>query len=47
MIADDRLHIVDLNMDWVLVDTVDNPQMKLYALGALESMTTCTYKKCL
>jgi hypothetical protein len=37
VIADDRLHIVDFKYGMgVLVDSVDNPQMKLYALGALE-----------
>jgi len=37
VIADDRLHIVDFKYGMgVLVDAVDNPQMKLYALGALE-----------
>ncbi len=37
IIADDRLHIVDFKYGMgVLVDAVDNPQMKLYALGALE-----------
>ena len=36
IIADDRLHIVDFKYGLgVLVDAVDNPQMKLYALGAL------------
>ncbi len=33
IIADDRLHIVDFKYGLgVLVDAVDNPQMKLYAL---------------
>ena len=37
IISDDRLHIVDFKYGMgVLVDAVDNPQMKLYALGALE-----------
>lgn len=37
VIADGRLHIVDFKYGMgVLVDAVDNPQMKLYALGALE-----------
>ena len=37
IIADDRLHIVDFKYGMgVLVDAMDNPQMKLYALGALE-----------
>ena len=37
IISDDRLHIVDFKYGiGVLVDAVDNPQMKLYALGALE-----------
>lgn len=36
IISDDRLHIVDFKYGLgVLVDAVDNPQMKLYALGAL------------
>ncbi|HOW22787.1 MAG TPA: DUF2800 domain-containing protein [Sedimentibacter sp.] len=36
IISDDRLHIVDFKYGMgVLVDAVDNPQMKLYALGAL------------
>jgi len=37
IISDYRLHIVDFKYGMgVLVDAVDNPQMKLYALGALE-----------
>jgi len=37
IIADGTLHIVDYKHgQGVLVDAVDNPQMKLYALGALE-----------
>ena len=37
IISDDRLHIVDLKYGMgVVVDAEDNPQMKLYALGALE-----------
>ena len=37
IISDDRLHIIDFKYGMgVLVDAVDNPQMKLYALGALE-----------
>jgi len=37
IISDDRLHIVDFKyVMGVLVDAVDNPQMKLYALGALD-----------
>lgn len=37
IISDERLHIVDFKYGMgVLVDAVDNPQMKLYALGALE-----------
>ncbi len=37
IIADDSLHIIDFKYGMgVLVDAVDNPQMKLYALGALE-----------
>lgn len=37
IVADDRLHIIDLKYGMgVLVDAVDNPQMKLYALGALD-----------
>lgn len=37
IISDDRLHIVDFKYGMgVLVDAEDNPQMKLYALGALE-----------
>ena len=37
IISDDRLHIVDFKYGMgVLVDAVDNPQLKLYALGALE-----------
>ena len=37
IISDDRLHIVDFKYGMgVLIDAMDNPQMKLYALGALE-----------
>lgn len=37
IISDDRLHIVDFKYGMgVLVEAEDNPQMKLYALGALE-----------
>ena len=37
IISDDRLHIVDFKYGMgVLVDAEDNPQMNLYALGALE-----------
>lgn len=37
IISDDRVHIIDFKYGiGVLVDAVDNPQMKLYALGALE-----------
>jgi hypothetical protein len=37
IIADEKLHIIDFKYGMgVLVDAVDNPQMKLYALGALE-----------
>ena len=37
IISDDRLHILDFKYGMgVLVDAEDNPQMKLYALGALE-----------
>ena len=37
IIADDSLHIIDFKYGLgVLVDAVENPQMKLYALGALE-----------
>ena len=37
IIADKKLHIIDFKYGMgVLVDVVDNPQMKLYALGALE-----------
>lgn len=37
IISDDRLHIVDFKYGMgVLVDAEENPQMKLYALGALE-----------
>lgn len=36
IISDDRLHIIDFKYGMgVLVETEDNPQMKLYALGAL------------
>ncbi len=37
IIADKKLHIIDFKYGMgVLVDAVENPQMKLYALGALE-----------
>ncbi|KNF08416.1 hypothetical protein CLPU_7c00440 [Gottschalkia purinilytica] len=37
IIADRKLHIIDFKYGMgVLVDAVDNPQMKLYALGTLE-----------
>lgn len=37
IIADRKLHIIDFKYGMgVLVDAVENPQMKLYALGALE-----------
>lgn len=37
IIADKKLHIIDFKYGMgVLVDAVDNPQMKLYALGALD-----------
>ena len=37
IIADRKLHIIDFKYGMgVLVDAVDNPQMKLYALGALD-----------
>ena len=37
IIADKKLHIIDFKYGMgVLVDAVDNPQMKLYAMGALE-----------
>ena len=37
IISDDKLHIVDFKYGLgVLVDAVGNPQMKLYAIGALE-----------
>lgn len=37
IIADEKLHIIDFKYGMgVLVDAADNPQMKLYALGALE-----------
>ena len=37
IIADKKLHIIDFKYGMgVLVDAVDNPQTKLYALGALE-----------
>lgn len=38
IISDDELHIVDFKYgQGILVDAYDNPQMKCYALGALES----------
>ena len=38
IIADKKLHIIDFKYGiGVLVDVVNNPQMKLYALGALET----------
>ena len=37
IVSDDKLHIVDFKYGMgVLVEAEDNPQMKLYALGALE-----------
>lgn len=37
IIADDTLHIIDFKYGLgILVDAEDNPQMKLYALGAME-----------
>lgn len=37
IIADEKLHIIDFKYGMgVLVDALENPQMKLYALGALE-----------
>ena len=37
IISDDKLHIIDFKYGMgVLVEAEDNPQMKLYALGALE-----------
>ena len=37
IISDDRLHIIDLKYGMgILVEAEDNPQMKLYALGALQ-----------
>ena len=37
IIADDTIHIIDFKYgQGVVVDATDNPQMKLYALGALE-----------
>ena len=37
IISDDRLHIIDFKYGTgILVEAEDNPQMKLYALGALE-----------
>jgi len=37
IVADDKLHIIDLKYgQGILVNSVENPQMKLYALGALE-----------
>ena len=38
IISDEKLHIIDFKYGiGVLVDAQDNPQMKLYALGALEA----------
>ena len=43
MISDGTLHIVDFKYGrGVLVEAEDNPQMKLYALGALE-IFDCLY----
>lgn len=40
IIADDTIHIIDFKYgQGVVVDAADNPQMKLYALGALEMYT--------
>ena len=37
LISNERLHIIDFKYGvGVLVDSIENPQMKLYALGALE-----------
>ena len=37
IVSDDKIHIVDFKYGMgVLVEAVDNPQMKLYALGALD-----------
>lgn len=37
IIADEKLHVIDFKYGMgVLVDAVENPQMKLYGLGALE-----------
>ncbi len=37
IVSDDRLHVVDFKYGkGILVEAEDNPQMKLYALGALE-----------
>lgn len=37
IISDDRLHIIDLKYGMgILIEAEDNPQMKLYALGALQ-----------
>ena len=36
VIADGTLHIIDFKYGGLLVEAEDNPQMKLYALGALE-----------
>ena len=37
IVSDDKLHIIDFKYGMgVLVDATDNPQMKCYALGALE-----------
>jgi len=37
IISDEKLHIIDFKYGMgILVNSVDNPQMKLYALGALE-----------
>lgn len=42
IIGGDTLHIIDFKYGkGVPVDAVDNPQMKLYALGALKSIPCC------
>ena len=42
IISDSKLHIIDFKYGMgVLVEAENNPQMKLYALGALRFMTAC------
>ena len=36
VIGDGTLHIIDFKFGWTLVNAEDNPQMKLYAIAALE-----------